>query len=524
MKHLLFVLACLLTTGHLSHAAEELPDPAEVTIGERLFLETRFAQAYAVHPGKSDPVVATSRTVDGDLPGPFAGKTINCRSCHLVDEQLGHKNGGMRSYADFARRSPVPDRNDGQQVTLRNAQSMVNISPADVVHALRHHDGQFLNTQELVKGTLTGRNLGWLPAEYAAAIQHVASVIRLDDGKDELGQEFGGSYARVLRGTDPGLPAHLRLPEKYRLDVSKASDEEIMNTVAELIAAYVDDLNYEQDENGNYTGSSYDRFLAANRLPRQPAAGESHRDYSLRLLQAVVKLQQPEFIKDEKQQYHAGHFEFGKTELAGMRIFFGRGNCIACHAAPHFSDFGFHDTGATQHFYDRIHGQGMFNKLEVPDLKKRNADYNAWLPATPMHPAAKGPFRSEMSKEKPGHVDLGMWNVFANPDMPFPQPVLQQLLCMETGKNSCSDEEMLPMSLARFKTPVLRDLGHSGPYLHNGQAATLAEVISFYITVASTTDHEQWRNLDREMPGMSLTADDIVPLLAFLRALNEDYN
>jgi cytochrome c peroxidase len=519
-----FILACSLALCHLPLAAEDQPDPAEVTIGERLFLETRFAQAYAAQPGKADPVLQVTRTVDGELPGPFAGKTMNCRSCHLVDEQLAQNKGGMRSYADFARLSPIPDRKDGHGVTLRNAQSMVNISPEDVDHALRHHDGQFLDTPDLVKATLTGRNMGWLPGEYKAAVQHIAKVIRQDDGQDALGREFGGSYARLLQATDSELPPQLRLPEEHRLDVAQASDEEILNTVAKLIAAYVDDLNYEMDEEGNYTGSSYDRFLAANGLPRQPARGESHKNYSLRLLRAVDKLQQPAFITGEKQQYHDGEFKFGKTELAGMRIFFGRGNCIACHAAPHFSDFSFHNTGATQLYYDRTHGQGAFNKLQIPDLRTRNRDYDAWLPATPEHPAAKGPFRSDVNKDRSGQVDLGMWNVFANPDMPRPQPIMRQLLCLETGKNSCSDEDMLPMALARFKTPVLRDLGHSDPHLHAGQAATLEDVLSFYITVSSSARQGQWRNLDREILSMSLRADDMVPLLAFLRALNEDYN
>jgi cytochrome c peroxidase len=293
--------------------------------------------------------------------------------------------------------------------------------------------------------------------------------------------------------------------------------------VAKLITAYVDSLSYEQDEQGRYTGSSYDRFLMRNKLPRQPARGESHRDYSLRLIQAVDKLQQPQYVIGEKQKYHPASFRFGKTELAGMRIFFGRGNCIACHAAPHFSDFKFHNTGISQRHYDQVHGAGAFNKLHIPDLNKRNADYNTWLPATVQHPEAKGPYRSAVNMTNPGLVDLGMWNVFANPDMPRPQPVLRQLLCQEASNNRCTDQALLPMTVARYKTPVLRDPGHSNPYMHNGRLQTLADVINFYITVSSTQPPGGWRNLAPEIAAVKLQADDIKPLQAFLQSLNEDY-
>ena len=36
-----------------------------------------------------DPVVATTLNPAGDMPGPFAGKSTNCRSCHFVTEFQG---------------------------------------------------------------------------------------------------------------------------------------------------------------------------------------------------------------------------------------------------------------------------------------------------------------------------------------------------------------------------------------------------------------------------------------------------
>lgn len=57
-------------------------DPPEVTIGERLFLETRFAQYFATHSNGNvnlpllhgDPTLDQVQTTQGTMPGPFAGQ------------------------------------------------------------------------------------------------------------------------------------------------------------------------------------------------------------------------------------------------------------------------------------------------------------------------------------------------------------------------------------------------------------------------------------------------------------------
>ncbi len=103
----------------------------EVTLGERLFLETRFAQFFATHMtginqplSAGDPVVATVHTTSGTLPGPFAGQSINCRSCHFVTEFEG--SAGNRAYSDFTTRSPLPRLIIGFDHTPRNAEQMVD--------------------------------------------------------------------------------------------------------------------------------------------------------------------------------------------------------------------------------------------------------------------------------------------------------------------------------------------------------------------------------------------------------------
>src|SRR5271170_891248 len=87
-------------------------DPPEVQVGERLFLDTRFAEFFfansngnvnAVLPA-GDPVVDQEQTTGKPLPGPFQGQSMNCRQCHLVDELKPQSPFYVRSYCDFARR------------------------------------------------------------------------------------------------------------------------------------------------------------------------------------------------------------------------------------------------------------------------------------------------------------------------------------------------------------------------------------------------------------------------------------
>jgi len=82
---------------------------------------------------------------------------------------------------------------------------------------------------------------------------------------------------------------------------------------------------------------------------------------------------------------------------------------------------------------------------------------------------------------------------------------------------------LLPKTVALFKTPSLRGLAFSGPYLHTGRKDTLEEVIEFYIRMSKLARAGKLRNADRQLSGIFLSAEDIAPLAAFLRSLNEDY-
>ncbi|MCB1019736.1 MAG: hypothetical protein KDC27_07390 [Acidobacteria bacterium] len=570
-------------------AQEEEADPPEITIGERLFLETRFAQAFKAYLDaggavsapieQGDPALESLATTGDPLPGPFAGQTFNCRNCHMVDELADAEGGGMRTYADYARRSLVPVREDGLTTTVRNSPSLVNASQARSGGLIFHLDGEFSSMEDLVRGTLAGRNFGWLPGEGGQAPGHVARIVREDDGAGELAVEFGAlPYAVTLTGTDPSIPAELVLPEEFRVDVATASDAEIFDAVAKLIAAYTVDLSFATDDSGSFSRSPYDVFLAANELPRKPRVGESPLDYSRRLLTLIRNAENAgslQLIYSDPEThvgsfaFHDQGFVFGNRELLGLKIFFsepagaaatasettagGRGACIRCHSAPLFTDFRFHNTGVTQVEYDSIHGDGAFSALVIPGFEARQGEPDRYLPANDERPGAMQPFFRTPSADHPGWVDLGAWNMFANPDVARPQGKMWRTFCepellearpelarrsrarLDVLLNSymmredrdfspCKREELLPRTVAAFKTAGLRDLGHSNPYMHNGAFDSLSSVLVHYMNAAELTHANRLRNPARDLGAVAITKIDVDPLVAFLRALNEDYN
>ena len=71
--------------------------------------------------------------------------------------------------------------------------------------------------------------------------------------------------------------------------------------------------------------------------------------------------------------------------------------------------------------------------------------------------------------------------------------------------------------LGQFKVPTLRGVSMTGPYMHDGSLATLADVIDFYDAaegVPSTGHREEL------IVPLSLSDQDKADLEAFLRALD----
>src|SRR5262249_39841474 len=109
---------------------------------------------------------------------------------------------------------------------------------------------------------------------------------------------------------------------------------------------------------------------------------------------------------------------------------------------------------------------------------------DAWLPPTPIHPQAAGVFETPPSAARPGSVDLGLWNVYANPDFPQPQPGLQTIL-----------PQLLGLAVPHIENPGLQGLQFrfdaiAGPPGGTGvvqMAANLAGNGAGWETVATNT-------------------------------------
>jgi len=540
-------------------------DPAEAVVGERLFLETRFAQYAGAHMAADvnapwdagDPVLNELETLDAPRANPFRAQAMNCRVCHLVDDAATSDRLAVRSYVDFARQSPIPDRGDGHTHTPRNSPTLVDTAPGpDGTPRFLHFDGQFPTPEDLVRGTLLGRNFGWLPSESSSALAQVARVIREDNGQDALGKGMWSlSYATLLAGTSPEIPAGFVLADAYRLDVSQATDDQVMSAVSRLVGAYLRHLQFARDAGGDYVGSPYDRFLIVNELPRHPDAGETPLAYARRLRAAVAALKKPIFVEDPARLtfvHHEHAFRFGPSELAGLAVFLaepassqststaaenpptsGQGACLGCHTPPDFTDHGFHNTGIAQEGYDALFGAGAFAALDIPSFERRAATPAAFLPASSTISEGQGPFLAMPTAANPGRVDLGLWNVYGNPDFmsssPERQAALGTLIAAASHVPPLDQNqpqpyaELLPRAVGLFKTPTVRDLGQSPPYFHDGSRDTIEDAIQHYRVASDAARAGALRNGATELGNVRLSAEDATALADFLRALDEDY-
>ena len=100
--------------------------------------------------------------------------------------------------------------------------------------------------------------------------------------------------------------------------------------------------------------------------------------------------------------------------------------------------------------------------------------------------------------ERPGEVDLGYWN-FA-PD--------------EVGE--------LERWIASFKTPTLRNLRYTDPYLHNGRYSTLAATLRAKAEWAEAARQGRLRSPAPDLLDMRLDETAIAPLVAFLGSLDDE--
>ena len=160
---------------------------------------------------------------------------------------------------------------------------------------------------------------------------------------------------------------------------------------------------------------------------------------------------------DEEQNLYAA------DEIAGLRLFIGKAACTQCHNGPLLTNHEFHNTGV------------LSFPGEVPD-KGRAAGVRQVL-ADPFN--CRGEF-SDSSEQ-----------------------VCAELEFARSGYEV----------LGAFRTPSLRNLEHTQPYMHKGQMFTLAEVLAHYNeALLSMVGHNEAKPL-------GLNAVELRQLEAFLETL-----
>ena len=285
---------------------------------------------------------------------------------------------------------------------------------------------------------------------------------------------------------DPFDPACARDPAAVQIDVNIATDDQVVQAAASLIHAYIDSLRFSANGTNQYNGSPEDVFLQKNNLPRNPDAGESNLAYSQRLLGLINGIDQPIFVSkaDAPPSAANGKPEF-RLQKAKVRIRRGRvaGPQDVLHPTqrPEFAAF---------RELRRLPYTAELQRLPVSQqrrvagrvrchfrrgLLRRATDTRSRHPQRKLRPvsaAVAQPSRCDFAlpltpvAAKAGYTDLGVWNIVGNPDAPNPQATLLEILCGQFNFSgpACTDSAVLPLAIAYFKTPTLRDSASRRPF------------------------------------------------------------
>lgn len=157
----------------------------------------------------------------------------------------------------------------------------------------------------------------------------------------------------------------------------------------------------------------------------------------------------------------------------GARLFIGRGNCVLCHAGPLLTNFEFHDT-------------------RLPRRAGAPPDDGRQLAMTSLAEdefVAPGPYSDDPAGRR-----------------------AQQLFFLDAEAGS----------RGHFRTPPLRNVALTAPYGHQGQFATLREVVQHYNRLDDAAEPADPNHVESLIRPLGLTEDEVDDLLAFLDSLTSD--
>ncbi len=163
-----------------------------------------------------------------------------------------------------------------------------------------------------------------------------------------------------------------------------------------------------------------------------------------------------------------------ESQLRGLELFTGKARCVSCHTIEQtqalFTDNRFHNIGVG---FKRIHGK----EIETA---------NAFL----------------KSRREGANIDV---TVLTNENM------------SELGRFAVTENAT---EVGAFKTPTLRNIAVTGPYMHDGSLETLEDVVTFYKNGGRLKETDPLTPfLSGGIKPLDLTEQDEADLVAFLKAL-----
>ncbi len=160
----------------------------------------------------------------------------------------------------------------------------------------------------------------------------------------------------------------------------------------------------------------------------------------------------------------SGNKILSSSELAGLDLFLNKGQCVSCHNGPLFTNYEFHNTGVMV-VAGQLPPMGRYDGIRI---------------------ARDDPFNCKGEFSDAGNGD-----------------------CIELEFARDTNE-----LVGAHKTPSLRNVAETAPYMHGGQIATLREVINHYNEApVSMLSHNEAKPL-------ALRAVEERQLEAFLRTLS----
>ncbi|MEM7244552.1 MAG: cytochrome c peroxidase [Acidobacteriota bacterium] len=163
--------------------------------------------------------------------------------------------------------------------------------------------------------------------------------------------------------------------------------------------------------------------------------------------------------------------EMSASAIRGLQLFVGRAGCRRCHAGPVFTDREFHD-------------------LRLPFLDEDRPD-SGRLGGIQRYQVAEGTAASRWSDDPEG-------------------PRARQRSRLVLGEEAWG----------AFKTPGLRNVAQSPPYMHAGQLETLEDVVHHYSTLEGA--RPPGHHAETLLEPLDLSPDEQEDLVAFLEALSSE--